>query len=77
MAFNSEGRIAELGKLLKGKVRADWSLLEEAYRGPFEELMWLLHHRDSVVACMLHQAAKRRAPRERNREGNTGMQVVQ
>jgi hypothetical protein len=53
---NSEERIAELGKLPKGKIRTDWSLLDEAYGEPFDELMELLCHRESVVACM--QAAK-------------------
>jgi hypothetical protein len=67
MAFNSEERIAELGKLLKGKVRADWSLLDETYRESFDELMALLRNRESVVvAFVMHQTAKRRAPRERN-----------
>ena len=78
MAANSEERIAELGKLLKGKVRADWSVLDEAYRAPLEELMWLLHHRESVVAAfMMQYLARGSADRERNREGNTGMQVAQ
>jgi len=65
MACNSEGRIAELGKLLKGKIRTDWVLLDEVYRESFDELMALLQHRDSVVACIMHQAAKGRAHRER------------
>ena len=64
MAANSEERIAELGKLLKGKIRSDWALLDETYREPFDQLMKLLRHRESVVACMMHQAAKRRAGRE-------------
>jgi hypothetical protein len=66
MPANSEERIAELGRILKGKIQTDWVLLDEAYRGPFEELMALLRHRDSVVACIIHQAAQRRADRERN-----------
>jgi hypothetical protein len=53
MAANSEERIAELGRLLKGKIRADWSLLDEDYREPFDELMGLLSHRESVVAAMM------------------------
>jgi hypothetical protein len=66
MTFDSEGRIAELGKLLKGKIRTDWVLLDEAYRESFDELMALLRHRESVVACIMHQAAKGRTHRERN-----------
>jgi|HubBroStandDraft_4_1064222.scaffolds.fasta_scaffold1009824_2 hypothetical protein len=62
---NSEERIVELGKLLRGKIQSDWALLDEAYREPFDELMALLRHRDSVVACMV-QAAKHRGNRERN-----------
>ena len=64
MAVNSEERIAELGKLLKGKIQTDWVLLDEAYRELFDELMGLLRHRESVVVCMMHQAAKRRAGRQ-------------
>jgi hypothetical protein len=79
MAFNSEERIAELGKLLKGKIRTDWVLLDGAYQESFDELMALLRHRESVVACMMHQAAKRRAHRERNgdRVDAAGAQAVQ
>jgi hypothetical protein len=69
MAANSEERIAELGKLLKGKIQTDWALLDEAYRESFDELMGLLCHRESVVVCMMHQAAKRRAGRERTDDG--------
>jgi hypothetical protein len=78
MAANSEERIAELGKLLKGKIQTDWTLLDEAYREPFDELMELLRHRESVVACMV-QAAKCRGNRERNddRVDAAGMQLVQ
>jgi hypothetical protein len=64
MAVNSEERIAELGKLLKGKIQTDWVLLDEAYRELFDELMGLLRHRESVVVCMMHQAAKRRPGRQ-------------
>jgi hypothetical protein len=39
MVANREERIAELGKLLKGKIQTDWTLLDEAYREPFDELM--------------------------------------
>jgi hypothetical protein len=79
MAANSEERIAELGKLLKGKIQTDWVLLDEAYRESFDELMGLLRHRDSVVACMIHQAAKRSSDRERNedRVDPVGVQAVQ
>jgi hypothetical protein len=78
MAANSEERIAELGKLLKGKIRSDWALLDEAYREPFAELMGLLRHRESVVACLV-QAAKGRGNRKRNddRVDAVGMQLVQ
>jgi hypothetical protein len=65
---NSEERIAELGKLLKGKIRTDWALLDEAYREPFDELMELLRHRDFVVACMIQAAKHSRVSRERNDE---------
>jgi hypothetical protein len=68
MAANSEERIAELGKLLKGKIQADWALLDETYRELFDELMGLLCHRESVVACMIRQAAKRRTNRERSND---------
>ena len=64
MAVNSEERIAELGKLLKGKIQTDWVLVDEAYRELFDELMGLLRHRESVVVCIMHQAAKRRAGRD-------------
>jgi len=53
MAANSEQRIVELGKLLKGRVRDDWTLLDETYREPFDELMGLLTHRQSVVASIM------------------------
>jgi hypothetical protein len=78
MPANSEKRIAKLGRLLKGKIQTDWVLLDEAYREPFEELMGLLRHRESVVACMIHQAAKRRGDRERNddRVDPAGMQAT-
>jgi hypothetical protein len=78
MAVNSEKRIAELGRLLKGKIQTDWVLIDEAYREPFEELMGLLRHRDSVVACIIHQLANRRADRARDndRVDAVGMQVV-
>jgi hypothetical protein len=78
MAANSEDRIAALGKLLKGKIQSDWTLLDEAYREPFDELLELLRHRGSVVACMI-QAAKSRGNRERNDErvDAAGMQLVQ
>jgi len=66
MVAKSEARIAELGKLLKGKIRTDWVLLDEGYREPFDELMGLLRHRESVVACMMHEVAKGRADRERD-----------
>jgi hypothetical protein len=78
MKGNSEERITELGKLLKGKIRADWSLIDEAYRERFEELMWLLYHRESVVvAFMMQYVSRGRADRQRNREGNTAMQAAQ
>lgn len=79
MAANSEERIAELGKLLKRKIRTDWTLLDEGYREPFDELMRLLSHRDSVVASMMHQIVRGRADRKRNRDRveDTGAQVVQ
>jgi hypothetical protein len=32
MVAKNEARIAELGKLLKGKIRTDWVLLDEGYR---------------------------------------------
>ena len=78
MAANSEERIAELGKLLKGKIRSDWALLDETYREPFDQLMKLLRHRESVVACMV-QAAKCRGNRKRNddRVDAAAMQLVQ
>jgi hypothetical protein len=74
---NSEERIVELGKLLRGKIQSNWALLDEAYREPFDELMGLLSHRESVVACMI-QAAKRRGNGGRNNERvGTGVQVLQ
>jgi hypothetical protein len=77
MAANSEERIAELGKLLKGKIQTDWALLDEAYREPFDELMELLRHRESVAACMI-QAAKRGGNRERNDRVNAaGVHALQ
>jgi hypothetical protein len=79
MAANSEDRIAQLGKLLKGKIRADWTLLDESYREPFDELMWLLNHRESVVVSMMYQRAKGRTKRncDYGRSDDTGVQVVQ
>jgi len=79
MAANSGERIVDLGKLLKGRIRADWTLLDEGYREPFDELMALLSHRESVVASMMHQIARGRADRERNdvRVAATGMAIVQ
>jgi len=68
MAANSEERIAELGRLLKGKIRADWSLLDEDHREPFDELMGLLSHRESVVAAMMYEVARGRAGRKRNHD---------
>jgi hypothetical protein len=76
MKASSEERVAELGKLLKGKIKTSWEktgdtirfsrvLLDEAYREPFDELMGLLRHREAVVACMVRQAADRKANRER------------
>ena len=75
MTAKSEERIAELGKLLKGRIQSDWIktsktigisriLLDEAYREPFDELMGLLRHRESVLASIIHQAANRKAGRE-------------
>lgn len=66
MAANSEERIAELGRLPKGRIRADWVLLDESYREPFDELMGLLSHRESVVASMMYEVARGRAGRKRN-----------
>jgi hypothetical protein len=77
MAAYSEERIAGLGKLLKGKIRSDWSLVNETYREPFEELMWLLRHRDSVLACMVHQVAKSRANRKSDDHRVEPVEVVQ
>ncbi len=79
MAINSEKRMAELGKLLKGKIQPDWVLLDEAYREPFDELMGLLSHRESVVASMMHQVARGTADRQRNkaRVAATGVELVQ
>jgi hypothetical protein len=79
MAANSEERIWELGKLLKGRIRADWTLLDEAYREPFDELMALLSHRESVVASMMHHVARARADRERNeaRVASTSVEILQ
>ncbi len=76
MTSRSEERVAELGKLLKTKIRTDWVktgdtigvsrvLLDEAYREPFDELIGLLQHREAVVACMIRQAAARKADRGR------------
>ena len=76
----SEERVAELGKLLKAKIRIDWVrtgdtikvsrvLLDEAYRESFDELIGLLQHREAVVASMVRQAAARDA--ERGRKGRT------
>jgi hypothetical protein len=76
----SEDRVAELGKLLKAKIRIDWVrtgdtikvsrvLLDEAYRESFDELIGLLQHREAVVASMIRQAAARHA--ERGRKGRT------
>jgi hypothetical protein len=65
MAANSEERIAALGKRLKGKIQTDWVLVDEAYQEPFDELMGLLSHRESVVACMIRQTAARKTDRER------------
>jgi hypothetical protein len=76
MKARSEERVAELGKLLKGKIKTGWVktgdtvgvsrvLLDEAYREPFDELIGLLRHREAVVACMVRQAAERKANRER------------
>ncbi len=73
---SSEERVAELGKLLKAKIRIEWGrsgdtvrlcrvLLDEAYREPFDELISLLQHREAVVATMVRQAAASRADRGR------------
>jgi hypothetical protein len=77
MVPNSENRIAELGKLLKGKIQTDWTLLDQAYREAFDELLDLLRHRDSVVACVI-RASERGANRERtdDRVDAVGMQAI-
>jgi hypothetical protein len=78
MKAKSEERIAELGKLFKGRIQTDWTktsdaigisriLLDEAYREPCDELMRLLRHRASVLACLLHQAAGQSVDRARKR----------
>lgn len=59
MVAHSEERIAELGKLLKGKIRTDWALLDEAYRKSFHELMGLLRHRE--IGRSLHDASSGQA----------------
>lgn len=75
MKARSEERVAELGKLLKGKIKTSWvktgdtigvsrALLDETYRGAFDELIGLLRHREEVVACMVRQVAERKANRE-------------
>jgi hypothetical protein len=64
-------RLAELGRLLKGKVQTNWKqagdsfeisrvLLDEAYRQPFDDLMALMRHNESVLASVIHQKALRR-----------------
>jgi hypothetical protein len=79
MAANSGERIVDLGKLLKGRIRADWTLLDEGYRKPFDQLMGLLSHRRSVLASMMRHVAKGKAVRLRNdaRVAATGMAIVQ
>jgi hypothetical protein len=76
MTARSEERVAELGRLLKAKIRTDWIktddtigvsrvLLDEAYRELFDELISLLQHREAVVACMIRQVTARKADRGR------------
>jgi hypothetical protein len=83
MKVRSEERVAELGKLLKGKIKTSWVksgenvevsrvLLDESYREPFDELIGLLRHREEVVACLVRQVAERKAnrePKERSYQG--------
>jgi len=79
MDANSEERIVKLGKRLKGRIRADWTLLDEGFREPFDELMGLLSHRESVVGSMMHQIATGRADRQLNdaRLAATGADILQ
>jgi hypothetical protein len=76
MTARSEDRGAELGKLLKAKIRIDWVktgdtvqvsrvLLDEAYRDAFDELIGLLQHREAVISAIIQQAAARKADRGR------------
>jgi hypothetical protein len=70
IAFRNGDRLADLVRLLKGKVQTTWKqtggafemsrvLLDEAYRQPFDELVGLLRQREAVLTSMLHQQALR------------------
>jgi hypothetical protein len=70
ITFSNGDRMADLIRLLKGKVQTTWTqtgdtfemsrvLMDEAYRQPFDELAALIRQRDAVIASMIHQQGLR------------------